>query len=127
MKLIRSEKEFTKDNMPNDFVTRAYSLAGKHSSPLKWNEQDYKIIEQWKGIKPGGSVFPWKDEFLENGYKKIRSGVNIKTNRGFDTDIIIFENGSIQGYYKETHNSQYAANPIEWCNLLLEYEFLKIE
>lgn len=44
----------------------------------------------------------------------------------FDTNIVVWEDGEIQGYYKESDNTQYAADPIEWCNLLLEYGFLEI-
>lgn len=127
MKLIRTEKEFKKENLPLDFLRRATSLGGLSSIPLKYQMEDFEVIENWKGVMPGGSVHPWSDEHAKEGFTKQRDSVYINNLKGFDTNIVVWESGKIQGYFKKSFKQQYASDPVKWCNLLLEYGFLKFE
>lgn len=128
MELLRTDKEFSKENMPLDFLRRALSIAGLHSSPLKFNYEDFEVVENYKGVKGCGSVYPWSDEKIKEGYVKVRSTTNIEHNKGFDCFCYISEtNGKIQGFYKESKNNQYSPDSVKWCNLLLEYGFLEIK
>lgn len=122
--LIRTEKEFTKANLPLDFLRRATALGGVHGRPLHFNEEDFEIVELWQGVHPtGGSTVPWSDEDAERGFVKKRFGVRVNNNTDFDTNITIFESGRLQGFFK-SGKLQYAIDHIDWCNLLLEYRFL---
>ena len=72
MKLIRTDKEFSKENLPLDFLRRATSIGGVHPSPLKYEIKDFEVIESWKGVKPGSSIHPWNDEHAKEGWDKGR-------------------------------------------------------
>ncbi len=125
MKLVRTEKEFCKENVTLDFLRRVVSIAGLHSSPLKFEESDFEVSEDYKGVNGPSTCTPWSDELENRGYVKQRNCLRIKTKR-FDTDVVIWEDGRVQGYYK-SGGQNYAASPIKYCNLLIEYGFIKIE
>ena len=128
MQLKRTRKVFKKDNLPLDFVRKAFALAGLSGVPLKFQEEHYKIEELFHGVKEGSTISPWNDKHLVRGYVKKRNAVTITPTNGFDTKIIIWEdNGRIQGYYIKSHTANYACDEVAWCNLLLEYNFLKIK
>lgn len=127
VKITRTQKEFSKENMTLDFLRRALSIAGLHSSPLKFQLEDFELEECWEGFQKGGTCSPWSDDLVEKGYEKRRSALRIKHTEGFDTFATIFEQkGTIQGYFRESLSRQYAGNQLDWVNLLLEYGFVKI-
>jgi hypothetical protein len=126
--LKRTSKEFKKENLPLDFLRRATSLGGLNSIPLKWEIDNFELIEQWHGVSKsykGVTVSPWSDEHAEL-FNKERDGVRINNLTGFDTNIRIWENGRIQGYFKDSNGIQYSCDQVKWINLLLEYEFVEI-
>lgn len=128
MKIIRTEKEFSKETMPLDFLRIALSLGGVHSSPLKFEEENFIIEECFRGEFKGGSCTPWSDDLIEKGYKKVKYLVRINHNKGFDCFANIFtQEARISGYYKESGNTQYPCSQIDWINLLLEYGFVEIK
>lgn len=126
-KLVRTDKEFTKENLPTDFLRRATAIGGLHGKPLHFEEKDFEVEERWRGVGENGSTYPWKDEHEKQGFVKTRNGVWIKNHTDFDTNVTISEEGRLQGYFKTRGNPNNAPDPIEWCNLLLEYGFLKFE
>ena len=128
LSLIRTEKEFSKENLPLDFLRRALSIAGLNSIPLKFELEDFELEECWEGFKPGGTRSPWSDDCIKEGWEKRRSATRIKHKRSFDTFATIFEQkGTIQGYFKESLNRQYAGSQLDWVNLLIEYGFVTIK
>lgn len=126
--LVRTNKPFSKENLTLDFMRRATALGGLHGKPLRFNYNDFEVEERWKGVSESGtsSTFPWNDADTERGFIKVRNGVRINNKTSFDTNILIFEDGTLQGYFKESSNHNYAPNPVQWVNLLLEYEFLEL-
>ena len=128
MKLIRTEKQFTKENMPLDFLRRVLSLAGLHSIPLKLELENFTIEEKFRGESKTGHKNPWEDGDEEKGWIKTHYLTHIEHNTGFDTYAYIFtKTGKLQGYYKKSVNTQFAPDNLEWTILLLEYGFLKAE
>lgn len=126
-KLVRTEKEFTKENLPLDFLRRATSLGGLHGRPLKMKEEDFEVEERWKGVSAdGGTKYPWRDGDETKGFVKTRNGVWIKNKTDFDTNVTVSEDGRLQGYFKSKGNLNASPDQIEWCNLLIEYGFLEI-
>jgi len=84
MKLIRTDKEFKKENLPLDFLRRATSIGCQHTMPLTFEEADFEIEENWKGVnEKGGGVHPWSERFAKLGYTKTRSTVRINNNTSF--------------------------------------------
>ena len=124
LQLVRTDKEFTKENLPLDFLRRATAIGGLHNRPLEFKEEDFEVEERWKGVSLNGLTYPWKDEHEQKGFVKSRNGVWIRNNTDFDTNVTISEEGRLQGYFKTRGNTNHAPDPIEWCNLLLEYGFL---
>ena len=125
--LIRTDKEFKKENLPLDFLQRVTSIICMHKIPLRFKEEDFELQEKWKGVKQDCSITPWSDEYLDKGYTKVRSGIKIINKTGFDSDVIIFESGTALGYYKESLNNLSGYDAIDYINLLLEYKFVKYE
>lgn len=125
LQLVRTDKEFTKENLPLDFLRRATAMGSLHNRPLEFKEEDFEVEEKWKGVSLNGSTYPWKDEHEKEGFVKSRNGVWIRNNTEFDTFVTVSEGGRLQGYFKSTKKPNiYPPNPVEWCNLLIEYGFL---
>ncbi|MNS37846.1 hypothetical protein D3C72_700790 [compost metagenome] len=128
MLLVRTDKQFIPENMTLDFLRQALSLAGLHSSPLKYEENDFVVIVKYRGEQKGSSVTPWEDSYESKGYVKTHYLTKIEHARGFDCFANIFvENGKLQGYYHKSGDTQFAPDPLKWINLLLEYGFIDIQ
>jgi len=124
MKIIRTNKEISKENLSEEFVRKAASIGGKHRIPLVSDIDEFTVTNNYINVSDDGrgSISPYNG--YVSGYHKVLDSVEIRI-KGFDMITVIWQNGIIQGYYV-SKNMQYAANPIEWVNLLLEYGFLKV-
>ena len=130
MEIVRTEKEFTLESMPLDFLRRTLRIACADSAPLKFEENVFKVEISYKGVSPSGgsSVYPWRDEHLTRGYIKKVSSITITPTNGFDSFGRFYSDSlSIVGTFKESDRIVGSINTINWTNLLLEYGFLEIK
>jgi hypothetical protein len=95
-----------------------------HKFPLEADLEKFTIKDGYINTSIDGksSISPYNG--YVHGYTRYLNTVEISL-KGFDTDTIIWQDGRIQGYYKSS-KMQYAANPVEWINLLLKHEYLKM-
>lgn len=137
MKLVRTEKQFVKENFNEDLLRRTVSIAGLHKLPLwetHYSLDDFVMVEQFRGVRNGGTIHPWDDNYIKEGYVKEISSLTIYL-KGFDTAAVIYSDGRVQGHYVKQEYSDdtevvnfkikgrnYAAQYIKWVNLLLEYD-----
>lgn len=126
MKLVRTKKLICVETIDENFIRHACSLGGKHSNPLKAEFSRFTVTEKFRGEHKlgGGSIHPWSEEYSRD-YDKTHDGIEISLD-GFDTDTRIWQNGNIQGYYKESYKVQYGVEPIKWIQLLLDYGFIEV-
>jgi len=129
MKLKRTDKEFTKENMSLYFIKEAMAIACAESYIHKYDDELFEVEVSFPGRKSCGSCSPWQDSDAERGYVKKVSCVYLRINNSFDSYARIFDEGaSLQGFFKETENERTVCqiNTVRWVNLLLENGFLEI-
>jgi hypothetical protein len=135
----RTEKQFTKGNITEEFVRNAVSIGGGHKLPLNTSEYpffDFEVIEKYEARdKDGNSVYPWDDIHQAEGYSKMLFITEIKL-KDFDTEVVIFNRtGKLQPYYvriDERGNrfrgkQQYAPDSIKWVNLLIKHGYANVK
>lgn len=47
-KITRTEKEFSKENLPLDFLRRALAIAGLDTLVMKYELEDFVVEESWE-------------------------------------------------------------------------------
>ena len=125
MKIIRTDKPFTKDAMDLNFLQQAVHIGGLHKFPLRCELEKFTVTEKFINRSDEGTAtkHPYREPI--EGYHKYLNCVQIYLD-GFDTKVSIWQEGRIQGYYN-SGGAQYSADPVNWINLLLEYGFVTIE
>lgn len=135
MKFIRTPREFTKENMPENFLRETLSIAGCHKLPT-WEDQysidDFTIVPKFHGTNGPSTALPWKEDLIKSGYTKELSCVYIYL-KNFDSVAIIYNSGRLKGQYvKEDVDGVFTIirdhdctiDPLRWVALLLEYDFI---
>lgn len=112
MKIIRTEKQIKIENLNEDIIRRMAALGGLESHCLSMDWKRFTVYDRQNCPVVGN---PKHD------------GIKIVID-GFDTDIRVWDNGQIQGYYNSpSGRAQYAANYLDYVNLMLEYGFFEID
>lgn len=135
MKIKRTEKQFTKENLPIDFIKEAMSIACAESYVHKYEDNLFEVNVEFGGIiGEATTVTPWRDELLQKGYTKVVRSVELTINNSFDSYAVIFNRpASIQGYFYSGEEREMdmkrivcQVNTVRWTNLLLKYGFLEV-
>lgn len=110
-RIKRTEKEICIKNLDENTIRRMSALGGLESHCLNMDWDRFRVYDRFTSPVVGE---PKPD------------GIKIAI-EGFDTDIRVWNNGQVQGYYNSgSGKAQYAANYLDWVNLMLEQEFYEI-
>lgn len=129
MKLKRTDKQFTKENMSIAFIKQTVAIACAESTVLNYEDHLFDIEVKYHGRMKGGSKSPWEAGDGARGYEKKVSCVYIRLKNSFDSYARIFdEAASLQGFFKDTEHERTVCqiNTCKWANLLLENGFLTL-
>lgn len=121
--LIRTEKQINLKNIDLNFIRLALRLGSNDSYPLKAPEVDFTMEEKFIGKFGCGYTGHWDDSLLERGYVKHLSNIEL-TIEGFDSTVLVWQDGHLTGFYTESYRTHFAKHNIEWVNLMIEYGFM---
>jgi len=124
----RTNKVISVENLNEKTIRKMAALGGHeiHCEKIDWSR--FVVTDRIIGRHSNGMTMqnPSTQDIV-NGFIPEPDGISIKI-KNFDTDIVVWNTGQVQGYYNSSsRNAQYAANYLGWVNLMLENGFYEIE
>lgn len=144
---LKQIKEFTAENITQEFAAQISSLTiWNHYKDKDYRDRGFTVVNGIpKGIKSGGSCYPWSDDDEKRGYIKTPTGVEITT--CLNDTVRIFKNGNVISRWRENDHGEYdyitrnkhtgdeskswhticISNQVEIVQLYLDHGFFTIE